>query len=896
MQDKPKVRSPEEEQRIEQEREFRESGTDYIKKAMVVEGQLDQFEDIQGVGEVIKRSIQNLGQEIANDPKLWEIMMVYRERSYSAGDERDASFRDKSLEAPSYEVAEKKLMDFIDASPVAKFLQSKTENAEQYKKILNDLLERIARYAQAIHRADEINSTKPYKSSFIRKDERDVEHDGNAGQVTYQFDKYLSLSTEAILANLEIKLPEGISFSDLDTIINATQVELIANLEGNKKLYSLLNWVVQTARLVRTENLKIFDTPETNELLTRLEEITKQHNGLGGAILFGPPGTGKTELLVERNRKMGFNSRVISIHHFSDYAQLIGERPIPISIDRTTSQIQRLKLVQTTLTEMSSDEKLSFVKAKFENGQEGWQTFLALSLSEDLQITSVEQINEENAKTIIAKLLLKLQSDIVNIGLGVQDGLDEETSWVRGEIIQAFDNGQMPILDEMDKGSEHSLEGISRLLNMTPGSSITLGNKEYTIPSWARVDGTANAMNLAPFLHDRFAPNVIYVDYPSAQDTLLKSLVWLSDEQGMLNLSAEKQQQFVGLVLYVFPEIQKLYPNVIEHPLSNRGIRKFCQMISGGEEVSAALEELLIKPGALTNSEKGRIAVQSILDRFASITSQTVTLNATGASSQKSDIANSIVYEAAINHFEPYDRTKGTSEEIEIKSEQKTALLEERALTAELSAKLVNTKVGTTVGIEEKAGLFSVVMRAEGKLLIRIKSPKENSFSNESAVAGVDSTGKVVLIRTNNTVTLIEVASGKTKNVISSKGNESYAISPDGKYLIYLNKGKISLHPIDEMLASKEEIEINSKELSINFVDEDGESIKCKYQDISDDGKFLQIETYNQETFIINLQSLNIGQKTIMLSHPFISESDWKLSRGNILVKADSDKAYLLRS
>ena len=336
--------------RVNEERDFLRNGEQYLNEFLPLENNLKNFEKTQDLGEVVKYLIQNLGREISNDPELSELILNYR-KNVSKNPDVDVS------------VEKNKLKDFIKQNPNVQFLLAKTEGDEQQNKILDTILDRIARYSQAIIRSDEINSSIDKLKNNDTASEKQIR--GWAGQITYRFDRFLDLSAEVILNKLSKELPNGVSFSDLDQIIASAQAEIIIGLDENSKFYSLLNWVVQTAREVRTKNLKIFNTPETDEILSRLESTSKQHNGLGGAILFGPPGTGKTELLVERNRIRGFDSRVISIHHFSDYAQLIGERPVPIGIDKETSQVQRLTLVQETLSAMNNEEQRSFLFEKY---------------------------------------------------------------------------------------------------------------------------------------------------------------------------------------------------------------------------------------------------------------------------------------------------------------------------------------------------------------------------------------------------------------------------------------------------------------------------------------------------------------------------------------------------
>ena len=853
--------SPDQIRANQQEKGFREKGKLFIDKTMPLISRVDELGNLQELSGAIKKFIHNLGQEIASNIELWQVVENH-----------------KSIEKPTDQNLEdyrKKLRAYFDHTPLANLVRKVAgESSEIYEQVMDLLAAKIARYAQAVHRADEVNNAT-----------------NRAGQVTYHFEKYLDLSVQTALEKFFPKLPADIDLLNLDASSSQAQADLIAKLSNENRLYSLLNWVSQTARQVRSENLKIFSTPETNSLLARLEAISKQKNGLGGAILFGPPGTGKTELLVEKNRRLGFDSRVISIHHFSDYAQLLGERPISVNMDQATSQVQRLKVIHEVLSQMTGEQQLAFVKNKFNEGTDSWKKFLNLANLDNPSAIDGKNLDENVAKQIVESLSSKLQTDMTNIGLGMQDGLDEQTAWVRGEIIQAFDQGQMPILDEMDKGSSHSLEGISRLLNLSPGSSMMLGDREYKIPSWATIDGTANAMNLAPFLHDRFAPNVIYVDYPSPQETMLRSLVWLTNEQGLIDLSAEKQEQLFGLIIYVFPEIQSLYPETIEHTLSNRGIRKFCQMITNGETIVSALNELLLKPGALTNTEQGFRAIQKILDRFPSLTSSNVAMEA-ALKTNKSDLINSTVFNSCVEGFLPFDAESGSTAIVNLTPEQRLSLLEDKETITENTNQVLDTKVNSTLAIEEKNGNGSLTVRVDGKLLSRVLLSKKADDESKNIIASADRTGRIALVRNQGNLNLINMATGVVEEFLFNDEQESYVVSPDGRYLLHKYADKLSLVPVDSFFKRSNDGPI----AKIDFVDEDGEKVICRQIDVSDDGNFLQVETTANETFIINLELVYPWQTEIMLTKPFVEDGGWQLTRGNMLVKADSEKAYLLKA
>lgn len=876
---------------------FLEGKKNYLNNALRLELRLAELTSRQETENIFRQAIYSVGIEVARQPKLIELV---------------ANFFSKELDKSALSDLE----IFFDKTPVARFIKSQIQHNEHYQEMRLMIMEKIFRYAQAVHRADQINQDKGYlfNGGKLERNTQTGKYQpapfnkrlGQAGTTDYNFDRFLNLAATK-LANLFIQHSIGNKTQSSEDTTGAqsetnlaqeavplandvaqTRIELAANLGQETVPFSLLNWVVNTARKVRTEGLKIFDTPDTQQILKRLEAAGNLKNGLGGVILFGPPGTGKTELLIERHRRMGFKSRVISIHHYSDYVQLLGEKPLPMESDKATSRVQRLTLVRNALNEMTDGQRISFVRSKLKEGSEAWKLFLTLAEQTD---DGKQDVTDEEAILIIKSLVAKLNYDLIQIGLGIQDGLDEESAWVRGEIIQAFDQGELPILDEMDKGSEHSFEGISRLLNLSPGSTISLGNQTYQIPSWAFIDGTANAMNLQPFLHDRFAPNIIYVDYPSSLDTLLKSLVWLADEQGQLHLSPDVQQKYLGLVLYVFPEIQKLYPEVLEHPLSNRGIRKFCQMLAHGRSVTEAVEDLLLKKGALTNSETGQRAINEILNRFGALISGEVSFDKPEIDASKKGMVNSPLFEAAKDFYQHRFFNEGKPQAVKVSDEVKAMLLNESEGDTFRQDDLFLAKTGAMIQIARSGKTnFLSVRVGDGEQIAGVMEDNLNRFlvkENSARIVAADSRGQFVLLRSNDQWALVNIASGKVK--IFDGGEKQYNLTNNGDYLIGTTANQeIQLVPIVEAFVNQE------RPAGIKVIDENRQPIVCERYDLSTDGFFLLIENLIGKSFVIDLRSIRAGQSEIVLVKPISEKSGWIMGAGNTLFNPDVSEVFLL--
>jgi hypothetical protein len=314
-------------------------------------------------------------------------------------------------------------------------------------------------------------------------------------------------------------------------------------------------------------------------------------------------------------------------------------------------------------------------------------------------------------------------------------------------------------------------------------------------------------------------------------------------------------------------------------------------MITNGETIVSALNELLLKPGALTNTEQGFRAIQKILDRFPSLTSSNVAMEA-ALKTNKSDLINSTVFNSCVEGFLPFDAESGSTAIVNLTPEQRLSLLEDKETITENTNQVLDTKVNSTLAIEEKNGNGSLTVRVDGKLLSRVLLSKKADDESKNIIASADRTGRIALVRNQGNLNLINMATGVVEEFLFNDEQESYVVSPDGRYLLHKYADKLSLVPVDSFFKRSNDGPI----AKIDFVDEDGEKVICRQIDVSDDGNFLQVETTANETFIINLELVYPWQTEIMLTKPFVEDGGWQLTRGNMLVKADSEKAYLLKA
>jgi MoxR-like ATPase len=412
---------------------------------------------------------------------------------------------------------------------------------------------------------------------------------------------------------------------------------LIAQLQAH-------HWIRETYKEAQVGK-RIFATPYFQEIIDFSRKIGDKENGIGGKIYYGPPGTGKTELAIEVNRQEGYKSRVVSVHYWTSFSQLFGEPMLQVKDESGfATQIEGLNAAASFFKELQQKgeagaeefwqmiQKLAEVQEKPLSPIE-FAASLRLKDSEgqlilDPEFLSAEsETSQEQKQALLNAYILDFGSKIMAIGQGKikVDDVNDAYGWVRGEVLLAIDKGERVILDEVDKGSEHSLDSLSHLLATSPGVDFSLRDLSIKLPHWFRIDATANLLELGgrqKYFYDRFNP--IFMDYPPAKDEMMLAGVWLADEGGNINLSEHQQYQIVGFFTIVLPRLRELYDQgKISQPISLRAIKELCNMIiqpktrrARDVSLETAVDQLLFKQRGVAKDEEERQALKEVLDNF----------------------------------------------------------------------------------------------------------------------------------------------------------------------------------------------------------------------------------------------------------------------------------------
>jgi MoxR-like ATPase len=349
--------------------------------------------------------------------------------------------------------------------------------------------------------------------------------------------------------------------------------------------FVLKEWLHRTGVEARDELIgrKIFETPYYKNIIRRLRIEGAKKNGVGGVLVDGPPGVGKTEIIQEKNKQKGYGTRVIGIHYYTSISELLHEKRIQVQgmggavTPSSLSEIVRAfdgETGQKFGAYMMELYKTLQAEGKITKGQ-NLTDFLRSFVTEDVEeIITKPELTEDDWEKVRISFLDRQKARILRTSM---DPSYHETlsDIVQGEILLAIENNQMALLDEVDKAGPNSLGGLLTFLAKSPGRDVLkVGDKEIELPPWFNIDATSNSvLELDSYLKDRFAH--LSISTPPVKDQLMIAGVRLSDAQGNILLSSREQRQLVGFFTYALPDINAFLQSedVGMEPLSLRSVK-----------------------------------------------------------------------------------------------------------------------------------------------------------------------------------------------------------------------------------------------------------------------------------------------------------------------------------
>ncbi len=660
--------------------------------------------------------------------------------------------------------------------------------------------------------------------------------------------------------------------------------ELILETDHDLRKIGLHAWVREKART----RPRILETAWDKKIIDQIVESRRLVNGVAGAIAYGPPGTGKTEMFILANLREGFDTRVISMDEHTDFVRLVGEMPIPVGMDAKASNSQRLMAFRDFLQSTSVEDIAAAVHTKRIEVTDLIK--FTPNLAQKL-VTEGRALDQRDMKELKDELIISTNRRFLSVQLGEEAGMDTPANaWVYGEVIRAFKDGQRPLLDELDKAGSKSLDGLSYILSMAPGTMLKLGSEEFIIPPWARIDGTTNDLLVSAFLQNRFAPNLIEINYPPSEDLIQKACVWLADDEGNINLSFRDQGRLVAFFTHVVPRIQTMYTKQereLKNPLSMRNMNKFCQFIRSGHSLEDAVESFILKSGALTHEDSELIRLQILATKYEdTIDGPRVDKSIQFEPTNVNRVLESPLYSAVIRSKNAYNRVT-EPRALELDADERKILtrnqkqkelqklteshLNEIVLETGLSIKLIDTQIQ--------------LKDRNGNILYRLSSNLAGA-----RLKGASANGEEILVETKEGIALITPFSEqKTLPFGFGSSASQVEISGSGNYSVdHREDGIMMVYP----LVSQESVS------GMQILDEAGDPAKISRFELNDSGSQLLIETSSGDLHKIDMgRVLEKGKSKIRLKDDTQiakPEGTWHITQ-NLLWSEDSPNAQLLK-
>ncbi|OGH38603.1 MAG: hypothetical protein A2905_03180 [Candidatus Levybacteria bacterium RIFCSPLOWO2_01_FULL_36_10] len=725
----------------------------------------------------------------------------------------------------------------------------------------------------------------------------------------------IDLSPKFAALKKHVNLESGDLLHDVDSLMVTSEVEeQVLELDEQIKAFETKEWIANTAKEAKLGR-KIYETPYYRDLLDRLHFMSQKKNGVGGVILYGPPGTGKTELLQEKNKEQGYKSRVINIHHYTSFEDLLASKSIQLGIDRGASLVQKLSAVVDMYQKEDPQRFMDYMQEiynqlKIEGKVSEGQTFgsfmssiVSAGAAEVLgerTISSKEDLTDKEREIVKSGFIDRQKARIARAALpdASQESIEDI---VKGEILTAIANNERVVLDELDKAGPNSLGGILSFLAKSPGESFVIGSSKQEIPAWFSVDATSNSMDLNDYLKDRFSH--FEVGMPPVKDQLMIAAVRLSDDQGNILLSDYEQKQLVGFFIYVVPEVNKVMEANKLPPLSNRSIQEltsylvnFGKMRRTDVSFREAVKMLLVQNKLWAKDENVLNAINNMLSSYNNIvknkpydlseetapTKAHLGLKDKSESGLKSSIHSPVVL--AINGLieEPNEISEPKIVRVELHEKQKTYIqssieAEKTATKArgdvrELATGILLSKTTNQDGL----GLYYVPGDGDLQLLLW------NAIGIQGKIAAASEDGKrAVVLKPGNkgyeepcVLTLFGQSNAELNGLGEVKAGSDVEMDMTGRFTCVLDKGDRQLLVYDKKGGKKYLQSISRFSLS-------------------KDGKLLITEDFDGKTSVMFTSSLETFADKL-------SGTSWRFAGENLIIQQEENnqiatKAFLLR-
>jgi MoxR-like ATPase len=682
---------------------------------------------------------------------------------------------------------------------------------------------------------------------------------------------------------------------DLQATYDVESTVLMQSANVRKAEYRL--WVTERA----AEHPRVAGTPYDQDMIDDIHHAHQTSNRVAGVIAYGPPGTGKTEMIIEANRQLGFDTRIISMHRHSDFAQLMGEAPVFLKgLEANAGKTDRVAYFRALM------ENPAQLRETLSSRPDLFQKLLAFtpdtarkmrSAEKELSIDDVFDFFVEELKTAVNAQFVELF---------LSDGKDEDkdASWINGELQRAINDGAMALLDEGDKAPASAFDGISAVLSKQRGETFSLGGKEIKFPHWFHVDMSVNRNNLPEHMRDRFS--VLKFSYPDAEDLLWKVGLMLSNEQGEIGVDLKTEWQVSLVFSYIVPRIHQLYeaeqakyeerlqrdPDTQPEmrPFSMRGISTFCTKVRAGETVDRAIEQEILQPGKLADEgTEAYKAIKEIVLSLSQITDQLVFTDAqvdnpTGIER----IVRSPIYGAIAGNESPHEIAKErTLQSTELTPDQRTSL-EKADAVAEPTEKFRLPSGVLITQKQEESGVRLTYSYPLGNKTVPFFSHVYGIFREVPKIKSADQFGKRLVMSVGGEDKLITPFADAAANddAVTDMASD-IQLSSDGETSLSLNGMNLSIKRLE--LHQREALSFSLR----------GEALIVVKADLSADGKVAVIETADKNAYLVFIDReilRNADSETVDVSKfalPVNGVEDWRID-GNVVWSPNSTKSFVI--
>ncbi|MCK9272406.1 AAA family ATPase [Candidatus Gracilibacteria bacterium] len=260
---------------------------------------------------------------------------------------------------------------------------------------------------------------------------------------------------------------------------------------------SVINSIMTGQWLKEQKSSSYIKLPFFDDMIKKIEK-SKRNGKVGQVVLKGPPGTGKTRIFEHLGEKLRRPIKVISMHEYINFYELLIQST---NLSPSKNQIEFIDTIIKNYKEIGGEDLIGELEILFDKNKDKFPSEFNLIdfinnifdsskyLGDETKKAKLETIEDpEKVKKFVLDSLSYWKSEkIFTLLLNKKEIIE-------GELLNCISNGQIPLLDEIDKVKEKEINGILAFLDLETGRShkIQGTDREIFIPEWFGVYATSN--------------------------------------------------------------------------------------------------------------------------------------------------------------------------------------------------------------------------------------------------------------------------------------------------------------------------------------------------------------------------------------------------------------------